>query len=249
MLKKSSILLVFTFVFFACKKAEDRACFKGKGDDASLEYVLPIQVDSLMLYDNLFYTLIDSDEHKVVLKGGDNLLKHIDVQVGDKKLTLRNKNKCSFLRSFKNEIHAYIYVDTVRSIHYEGSKQLLSKDTLFSNELRLMITDGAGDVNLILKNSYTSAVITHGFGNFKLSGYTNAAFLHCNTNSYCDTRKLKVTHGLNVISNTVSNMLINANSHSFKAEIYESGNIKYVGNPGTVSFSKYGKGNLIDLNN
>src|SRR5690554_2283326 len=182
------ILLLSVLFLFSCKKAHERVCFKSKGEEAALDVSFDKDIDSLFLYDDLFYTLIQGEESKITLTGGENLLEHIEVISENRKLTVLNKNKCNFLRSFKNKIHAIIYVDSVRSIHYEGSGQLHSQDTLFSNELRLSITDGAGDVNLTLKNGYTSAVITHGFGNFTLKGKTTYAFLHCNTNSYCDTR-------------------------------------------------------------
>lgn len=243
------VFLVLVIGLFSCRKASERACFKGKGEEASLEVPFVGDVDSLLLYDDLFYTLIQGKQSKVVLSGGENLLGHIEIFSENGKLTIKNKNKCNFLRSFKNKISALIYVDSVRSIHYEGSSELKSEDTLHSQELRLSITDGAGDVELTLKNGYTSAVITHGFGNFKLFGETNSAFLNCSTNSYCDTRSFVAKNWLTVNSNTVSSMLINGNTANLDVIIREKGDVKYIGTPLSKTIKRSGKGRLIDLNN
>lgn len=248
-MKNIFTLLVLIIALSSCKKASERSCFKSKGEDGTLELLVDQKIDSLKLYDDLYYTLVQSAESKVVLSGGENLLPHVEIVADNGNLFIRNKNKCNFLRSFKNKIHAFVYVDTIRAIHYEGSSELKSQDTLRSDELRLTITDGAGDVDLTLKNSYTSAVVTHGFGNFTLRGKTYSTFLNCNTNSYCDTRELISANWLIVNSNTVSNMLINANTNNLQAVIRQKGDIKYVGIPGTKTLERTGKGELIDLNN
>jgi len=243
------LFLVLTIGLFSCKKAHERACFKGKGEESTLDVQISKGIDSLMLYDDLYYTLIQGKESKVILSGGENLLEHVEILTENGKLSIRNKNKCNFLRSFKNKIHVLIYVDSIRSIYYEGSSELKSQDTLFSNELRLTITDGAGNVELTLKNGYTSAMVTHGFGNFTLHGETTSAYLSCSTNSYCDTRYFNVTQSLFVNSNTVANMLINGNTSSLEAVINQTGDVKYIGTPLSKTVKSFGKGKLIDLNN
>jgi hypothetical protein len=243
------LFLILTLGLLSCKKAHERSCFKGKGEESSLEVAFDNNIDSLILYDDIFYTLVQGKESKVTLSGGENLLEHIEIVSDNGTLTIRNKNKCNFLRSFKNKIHALIYVDSIGSIHYEGTSELRSQDTLFSNELRLSITDGAGDVELTLKNAYTSAIITHGFGNFTLHGETSSAFLNCSTNSYCDTRSFKVNQSLIVNSNTVANMLINVNSSYLEAVIHQNGDVKYIGTPLSKVVKRLGKGRLVDLNN
>ncbi|HLV42167.1 MAG TPA: DUF2807 domain-containing protein [Brumimicrobium sp.] len=248
-MKIKTILLILILGLFACKKKEERVCFKNKGEETTMDVSIDYKVDSLALYDDLFYTLIQGQESKIVLSGGENLLPHVKIDFEDGKLTVRNGNKCNFLRSFKNKIHVKIYVDSIENIYYEGSRQLISKDTLISNELRLVITDGAGDVDLTLRNGYTSAVVTHGFGNFTLRGDVLNAFLNCSTNSYCDTRLLHVTNTLIVNSNTVGHMLVNANTNYFNAKIRQKGDVKYIGTPVSKTVERTGNGELIDLNN
>lgn len=246
--KVKLVLLVLVLGIFSCKKADERSCFKKAGAEKVVSITFEEDIDSLFLNDDLFYTLIPGNKTKIELVGGENLLTFIEVSAKNGKLTVLNNNKCGFLRSYKHEIHAKIYIDSVTYIEYRGSSELKSKDTLFSNELRLEIKDGAGDVNLTVKNGYTSAVITHGFGNYILKGQTLIAFLNCNSNSYCDARGFTATESIFAYSNTVGDMLINADSVPLKAVILQSGNIKYIGAPNSKELIREGNGNLIDLN-
>jgi hypothetical protein len=246
---KTYLLLFGVIIFFSCKKAEDRKCLKFAGDESERIVNVDIDIDTLFLYDNLYYSLIQGEEAKVVLSGGENLLSHINLDFSNGTLTITDENKCKFLRSYKNKIHAKIYVDSISYIYYEGGKELKSIDTLRSNEMRLIIRDGAGSTDLTLRNGYTSAIVTHGFGDFTLRGSTQIGFLNCNTNSFCDTRSFQVVDELIVKSNTVGKMLINANQTKLFADILQRGNIEYVGYPTSISINSFGEGQLIDLNN
>lgn len=235
-------------LLFSCKKAEDRACFKSIGEESTLTIPFASNIDSLYLNDNIFYTLVPGEEAKVEITGGKNLISFIDVHSDNGNLHIGNGNKCAFLRSYDYKIEAKVYVKDITFIEYRGSSELKSQDTLFSPELRLNIKDGAGDVNLTVVNGYTSAKITHGFGNLILKGSALTAFLSCNTNSYCDAREFHTTDKLTVTSNTVSEMLINADNIHLDARIHRKGNIRYVGTPSSIALNRTGTGQLIDIN-
>lgn len=248
-MKSKILFLILMIGLFSCKKAQERSCFKGKGEEITTEVVIDTNIDSLILHDDIYYTLIPGKKSKVVLTGGENLLSFIDIYVEDGKLTIQNKNKCKFLRSLKNKIYASIYVDSITYIEYYGSRGLQNKDTLHSGELRLVITDGAGEVDLTLKNGYTSATVTYGVGNFILHGQTSIAYFNCSGNSYCDTRDFKIIQEVSVNSNTQANMLVNAGNTHLIAVIRQDGNIEYVGNPNDKILNRKGKGELIHLGN
>lgn len=203
--------------------------------------------DSLRLYDNLKYVLIQDSIFKVKVEGGENVIQHVKIENENNTLTVKNENKCNFLRSFDEKMTVYIHCLDVNFIHFEGSDQMKSQDTLFSSELRLLIRDGAGEVDLTVNNGFMSAVVTHGWGNFILRGKTLDAFLNCNTNSYCDTRELEVVNTLNVNSNTQGDMIVNANVDDFHCVLHQKGNVYYEGNPLTTSFEYFGEGEVLYL--
>ena len=238
--------MLISLLAFSCKKAEDRTCFKFVGDEATKTISLQ-QMDSLYLYDNLIYTLIPDTGNFVELVGGENLLNHIECINSNNKLEVRNNNKCNFLRSYKKKVNAYIHVKEIKFIHFEGAEKLTNQDTLTSGELRLFIRDGAGPVELTVDNGYMSAAISHGWGDFTLHGFTENAFLNCNTNSFCNTTDLFVDTELNVYSNTGGNMTVNATGTQLNATIKRDGDILYLGQPSTIKIEDTGSGEVIPV--
>ena len=249
MVVRLSLILCLVVFAFSCKKAEDRICFKSIGKEKSIETIVD-SYDTLRLYDDIKYQLIPDTIFKVEVIGGENLIKHIDVQHANNTLTVENNNKCNFLRRLDERVTVKIYTSDLNYIQYEGSEELKSTDTLYSSVLRLNIRDGAGDVDLTVLNGYTSAVVSHGFGGFRISGQTLNAFLNCNTNSTCDARSLKVSQELNVNSNTQGDMYVNATgTDSFVGVTNQQGNIYYLGIPDLTEFKNYHTGEIINLNN
>jgi hypothetical protein len=237
-------IIVISVFTVSCKKSEDRACLKFVGDEVSKTISLE-KLDSLYLYDNIVYTLIPDTSNYVELKGGENLLNHIECSNNNDKLKIRNNNTCNFLRSYKKKVKAFIHVTDIAYIHFEGAEKLTNQDTLKSGELRLVIRDGAGSVELTVDNSYMSAVVTHGWGDFTLHGKTGAAFLNCNTNSFCNTTGLKVGANFNVYSNTGGNMVVNADGTNLHATIKGDGDILYHGVPNSIEILDTGSGEAL----
>jgi hypothetical protein len=239
-------IIVISFIAISCKKAEDRTCFKFVGDE-STKIISLEKTDSLYLFDNVVYTLVPDTINYVELKGGENLLNHIECLHYDDKLEVRNNNKCNFLRSYKKKVEAFIHVKNIRFIHFEGAEKLINQDTLKSGELRLIIRDGAGPVELTVENGYMSATITHGWGDFTLHGTTYSAFLNCNTNSFCNTSDLNVDTDLKVYSNTEGNMTVNADGTNLHAITKRGGDILYKGVPNSIEIEDPGDGEVIGI--
>jgi hypothetical protein len=231
--------------FFACKKAEDRSCFKSVGDYNQRSLPMDTPFDSLFLYDNIIYQLIPDTMNKIVLEGGSNLLKHVSIESGDGRLSVRNNNRCNFLRDYQKKITATIHFEELNYINFEGSEPLNTLDTLRSNNFRMFIKDGAGSVHLLVNQSYTSITIGHGYGDFTVSGFSEVAFLNCFTNSYCNARKLKVKDRLIVSSNTQGDMLVNADVIRLEAQTFRDGNIICQGEPDELDYQQIGNGSLI----
>ncbi|RFC53341.1 GIN domain-containing protein [Brumimicrobium aurantiacum] len=246
---KIVIYILFLCFLFSCKKAEDRSCFKFAGEESELTHYVSNDIDTLYLQDDISYTLIGSNENKIVLTGGENLLNFVNVEFGNGKLTISNENKCKFLRSYDQQISAKVYIDTITYIHYQGSKEVVSQDTLRSSELRIDIFEGAGSMDLTLVNGYTSVTATQSHADFTIKGRTIYGHFHCKGNSYCDTRDFSVSSELYIKSYTVGKMLINADQTKLYTTIENSGNVEYVGNPVSITLNGDGSGELINLNN
>ena len=64
------LFITFVFILASCKKAEDRPCFKGVGDETTVEIELA-SFETLFLGPHLNYILVQDTLGKVVLTGGE----------------------------------------------------------------------------------------------------------------------------------------------------------------------------------
>ena len=101
--------LILTLLIFSCQKPEDRACWKSVGEKDSLELFISNDFEELFLAEHLEYVLVQDSTDKVVLKGGRNLLNFVEVVQEGQKVSIRNNNKCSFLRNLKEKVQVEIF--------------------------------------------------------------------------------------------------------------------------------------------
>lgn len=242
------LIFILSIVVSACKKPEDRSCWKFTGEEVSKT----IEVDpfeQLQVQEHIECVLVQDSVFKVVLTGGENLLNLVDVQVENNKMTIHNRNKCNFLRSYKKKkIVAEIHFKNLFNIDFRGSDPLTNKDTLVTNWFTLAIKDGAGPVSLTIKADNVFAGVSHGWGDFTLNGSTNSAHFDVASNGYCDVTNLKIKDSLTFISRTSATCKINTQGVPLRAETKSYGDIWYYGIPMSTDFEKLGEGDLIDKN-
>lgn len=230
----------------ACKKAENRHCFKSIGKEIVKEISLD-DFDKLELYEHIEFVLVQDSVSKVIISGGKNLLKDISFNVSDKILIVKNNNRCHFLRRYDKVVKAEIHFINLSELTYKGTESVTNKDTLNLTWFALGVSDGSGSVKLNLNadiiNAYSSS-----YTDFTLAGKVNYAEFTIRSNSFCDTYGLKVKNSLNVISSSMGLTKVNADKSELKAEINNGGNIYYIGDPSIKVYNKYGNGELIDKN-
>lgn len=239
---------ILLFVLISCKKAEDRNCFKSTGDPATKEIELA-GFEKLYLGPHLQYVLVQDTVNKVVLSGGKNLLNLVETSVDDQyMLSVRNNNKCNFLRDYDKVITVEIHFKKIYNILFEGTHELTCPFPIQSDYFTLVIRDGAGKLNLNLNAYELHTEVTYGWGNFDLSGNVNYLNLDIGGDGFGSTYGMNVSDSIVVVSNTTETVMVNANGCRLHAQTLSSGDIWYKGYPSGVIFSTYGTGELIDKN-
>ena len=246
-MKPIVVLSFIVLVFSACKKPENRPCWKTAGEETELTIAVE-PFTKMFLKEHVEFVLVQDTIEKVVLTGGKNLLNFIAVSVSDQTLEISNENKCTFFRSYDKKVKAEIHFKSIENIHYEGSESLTNKGKLNFSWLTLLIRDGAGPVNLNFDALVVIATISHGWGDFTFTGNVNYANFNVWSNGFCNTYGLNVKDSITVVSSTQGPVHINADQVKLKAETNGSGNIYYRGVPSSMTFNKYGLGELIDDN-
>lgn len=239
-------LIIGISMLISCKKAENRTCFKGWGEETSLEIPMA-DFDKLFLSAHLEYEIIQDSTNKLVIIGGDNMVNHVGWEITNGTLKLSNKNKCSFLRDERKTIKVEIHCTNVFNIFFEGSEPLNSRGKLKTDYFTLFIRDGAGPVSLDLDCVSVNADISHGWGDYTLKGTTQYAFIGARSNGFCDTRGLTVSDSIYVASESSGKIKVNVGNLPLYGYLKSNGNIEYIGNPVSQNVLVTGEGKVVDL--
>lgn len=240
--------LLMAVAVTSCKKAEDRTCFKKIGKDAELTIALP-EFNKLLLREQIEFVLIQDSTDKLVIKGGENLIKHISWSVNSENLLeIKNANKCNFLRKLDKKVKVEIHFTSLYNLHYEGTEPLTSLDTLNTPYFVMMIRDGAGSVKLNLRAVVIEADISHGWGDYTLSGRTAYARIAARSNGFCDVRNLKISDSVLVSSETAGTIKLNANGIPLRGQLSGYGDVWYYGIPSLIDVREISTGKLVSKN-
>lgn len=239
----AAILLVF--LFFACKKAEDRACVKFHGKATELVVDLSSH-NRLYLGPYLDYVLVQDTLNYVKISGGENVVHFIETEIVASELRILNKNKCRFLRKGSKKITVEIHFVQLENIFFEGSGNLISQGVLYLPDLELVLNEGSGTVDLQVESNLLRVSAEPSWSNYKLSGHCVRADLTVKGNAYANTTNLFVDSVLTVKSRSSADIKVNATSTVLlKCETMSNGNIYYTGSPETVIWNDFGNGQLI----
>ena len=243
-------ILLFTILgllLIACKKPENRRCVKTAGEDAEIVHMVD-SFDKLDIGPNFKVLLVQDTVEKVIVRGGENLINFIQLDVTDGKLTIVNDNTCNFLRSYKHVVEVEIHLINVINIVFKGTKELSCLNQLNLPYLTFVIEEGAGQCNLDL-NCYSLYLgSAFGWGNYSVKGQTTFLKIELRDNGFANLYGLQILNSATVISASSERMYINLGGASVQVETSSYGDIWYIGTPTFLEYYQYGEGELIDKN-
>ena len=247
MIRNAFFLVLFVLSLVACKKAEDRRCLKTAGEDTKLTHLVE-SFNKLDLGPRIRYVLVQDTVEKVVVKGGENLVNLVSVNVTDGTLKIENTNTCNFLRSYKYVVEVEIHLVNLINVLFKGTKELSCKNQLNVPYLTFVIEEGGGTCKLNL-NCYSLYVGSgFGWGNFVISGQTNYAKIDLRDNGFGDLYDLNILDSATVISYSSETLKMNFDGAAIRAETGSYGDLWYIGTPTFLEYNRYGDGNLFDKN-
>lgn len=240
-------ILFFSLILglFACKKAEDRSCFKSSGEKSSIVVSLP-DFDKLVLLKKLDYTLVQDDSSYLKISGGKNLLNFVkwtEVEAG--KIEISNSNKCNFLRDLSSKISVEVHFKNLSEIRFLGSEMLRNTDSLKLDNLTILIVDCAGSVDLTVDAKTLKCDVADGYGDYTLHGKIENADFGIRANGFANCEDVLISSSLKVINKSSGDIYVNANNCSLSGYISGTGNVYYKGNPIKKEIEEFNSGKLI----
>jgi hypothetical protein len=238
-------LLILITLISSCKKPEQRACFKKSGELSSRIYEFG-SFNQLHLKEHLTYKLVQDSTNKVLVRGGSNLLNFVGVMGENGVLTIENKNRCNYLRSYEIP-EVEIHYTKLINILFEGTERLYNEDTLITDYLTITLRDGAGHMELNVNAIDVNAINTHGWGRLTLKGETQSLRANLMGDGKFDFSQVTAINQIKLITSSSVDQRVNAAGIPLHVELNGVGNVYYYGLPSVINTVQYGKGKLINV--
>lgn len=240
------ILAVLTLLgcVSSCNKSTGFDCFKSTGSIKKVERAIPY-FHSIQLNDNINIYLVQSDQIKLELEAGKNLMNQIVTEVTeDSILVIGNNNTCNWVRSYDKPINVYLSFKELRNFEYRSVGDVTNSDTLRADSLQIDIYEGAGNIELTLRTIVCEVNLHYGTANVILNGRSNANIFYQLGAGKIDASNLLA--GNVYLRNWSSNDMLIWATNFLSVEIKGLGNVYYKGTPGIQS-SLIGEGQLIPI--
>jgi hypothetical protein len=243
-MKKLTVYIFFALLLTSLASCKNEPCFKGSGDDVVERRTLSENIEAISLFDNLKLEVYIDTVNFVELQGGENLLDYIKTDISNKELIIRNENKCSFLRDFDQDIVLKLHITHFNKIKYDGSKNLVMKDTLHIDNFVFESSSGAGDILLLINASEQINIsCIEGFSELKIFGKSKNLSIYNDGTGWLKAASLKCKNAW-IENKSTGDCIVNA-VEKLNCTIKGIGNIQYFGNPDIIITELSGKGRII----
>ena len=238
-------ILILIFLLIVSQACNKNNCLSSGGDIVQQERVLePFQY--VETYNNFEIYLKNDTIHSITVEAGDKLIPFIETKVENNILTIKDLNKCDFLKGYDTK-KLYILVDTLKEITINEASDLYTVDTFNVHSLKVKFLSQLGYCDLTINAHVFQLQIWYASGDFKVKGYAYSAYLNAESTSfiYADNLSNKIC---TVNNNSMGDCYVKANEWLYYT-IQDSGNIYYSGTPDTVIVKEHsGTGQLIKVN-
>lgn len=243
-MKKSILLfvcgaLLISFIGNAQWSSNDKNKIKGNGSVVA-QTRTTADYDGIKISGSFDVNLVAGKEGKIVLKGEENLLSSIKVEVEDNVLKIYVEKNVNIRSSLGKKIEVTIPFEKISQLILSGSGNIQSLDTI-KNDKFLAKLSGSGNFNLGIDSNDLELNLS-GSGNVHLKGNADNFTTKLSGSGDIDAVNLK-SKNVDVNVSGSGNSRINCNE-SLTARVSGSGDIKYTGNPEKRDVKVSGSGNI-----
>ncbi|MEO8150636.1 MAG: DUF2807 domain-containing protein [Bacteroidia bacterium] len=236
-------LCLFLISFSSCKKDSFCNCLKSTGSTATEKRDLAtfnkIEIDK-----NIDVFLVQDSVSYAKVTCGKNLLDGVSTEVSEGRLTITNKNKCNWSRSFKNEFVVEVHCAELMEIIFSTSGDLTMLNQFKVDSLYMQSDIGSGSILMNLDSRIFYGVLNTGVADLTVKGKVGGNYLLANGQGFIDTSELE--NGYAYLRSNATNDCKVRVTGQLDVEIEAIGNIYYYGDPHVVNLIKHsGTGKLI----
>ncbi|MBN2486315.1 MAG: DUF2807 domain-containing protein [Bacteroidales bacterium] len=234
-----SLVLIVT-MFGGC---ETDRCFHASGKETE-KIMLKGHFNRIHIHGMFDIELVQDSCYYVEGFAGYKILENIDVSVKNDTLLLYDFNGCFWLREYKRPLLRVHFKDIDVVNIYEAS-YIFSTDSV-TDHFMLASQTMLAETNLLLNTEYFYFYVHHTTGGrYVFRGKSQSAYMSGYYSSVIDASELECSSVV-VRNNSIADIKVWA-TEEIKAEIYNSGNIYYKGNPSVITDSLMSTGRLLPM--
>lgn len=196
--------------------------------------------DGIKISGSFDVDLVAGKEGKIVMKGEENILSAIIVEVEDNTLKIYVKKNTNIRSSMGKKIEVTVPFEKISELSLSGSGDIQSKNTI-KNDKFLAKLSGSGNFNLAVDSNSLELNLS-GSGNVQLKGTADNFTTKLSGSGDIDAANLK-SKNVDVNVSGSGNSKVNCNE-SLTARVSGSGDIQYTGNPEKRDVKVSGSGNI-----
>ncbi|MXO07418.1 head GIN domain-containing protein [Flavobacterium sp. HBTb2-11-1] len=238
-MKKSILLLAFALCTISNINAQDKIKLQGNGKVVS-ETRTTGDYDGVKIAGFFDVDLVSGKEGKITIKGEENLLSAIKVEVEDKSLKIYVEKGTQIRTSSGNKIQVTVPFEKISELSLAGSGDIQSKDVIKNDNLALKLA-GSGNLTLPVDTNNLELHVS-GSGNIHLKGTADKLTTKLSGSGDIDASNLKSKIVEANVSGSGNSKVTCA--ESITARVAGSGNIKYIGNPEKRDVKVSGSGTI-----
>jgi hypothetical protein len=235
--------VAFAVLLFTGACSKDK-CLKSIGKVTTEERPLA-DFGKIMLSDDINVYIRQDSVNRVVVEAGANLIPWIITKVEDRVLTIRDDNKCNWLRSFKRKINLYLFCRELYNIEYYGAGEVRGLNTIVSDSVEIHSANGSGSITLDVNCRVLHVNMHTGPADAEVSGTAQWATYYTRGNGriVCD----KLVTGYAYIDAKGTNDSYVYSNYQLGAKIGYIGNVFYAGHPSIINSEVTERGQLIPI--
>lgn len=235
---KKSILLLALAVFFTNSTINAQNKVQGNGKVVT-ETRSTGDYDGIKIAGSFDVDLVSGKEGKITIKGEENLLAVIKVEVEDNSLKIYVE-KGTQIRTSSGKIQVTVPFEKISELSLAGSGDIQSKDVVKNENLTVKLA-GSGNFNLPVDTNNLELHVS-GSGNIHLKGTADKLTTKLSGSGDIDASNLKSKIVEANVSGSGNSKVTCA--ESITARVAGSGNIKYIGNPEKRDVKVSGSGTI-----
>ncbi|MBS7230498.1 DUF2807 domain-containing protein [Flavobacterium psychroterrae] len=241
-MKKSIQFLVYSaFLVSSIANAQWSSNEKIKGNGKIItDTRTTVDYDAIKISGSFDVDLVAGKEGKIIIKGEENLMLYVKVEVKDNVLKIYNQKGTNIRPSLGKKIQVTIPFEKISELNLSGSGNIKSIDTI-KNDKFLAKLSGSGNFTLAM-NTTNLELNLSGSGNVTIKGNTDNFTTKLSGSGNIDAVNLK-TKNVDVNVTGSGNSRVNCNEN-LVARVSGSGDIKYTGSPEKKDVKVSGSGNI-----